>query len=129
MVGLFNKNSKEPKEKNILQKRKDLRKLVNQKQYDDALKLGLEILQKTQEEQNVFFIVGGIYYMRNQYQTAIPYFEKALDIGAYDIEVLTLKANSHYFLGDPKKAIACCKKIKEIDPKNKAVAELLSKIK
>jgi tetratricopeptide (TPR) repeat protein len=75
------------------------------------------------------FIVGGIYYMKNQYKTAMPYFEKALDIGAYDVEVLTLKANSHYFLGEPKKALACCEKIKEIDPKNKTVAELLSKIK
>ena len=126
MAGLFSKN---PKEKNTLQKRKELRKLVKQKQYDDALKLGLEILQKAPYEQNVLFIVGGICYMRKQYQTALPYFEKALDIGAYDVEVLTLKANSHYFLGEPKKALACCEKIKEIDPKNKAVAELLSKLK
>ena len=125
---MFGLNSK-PKEKNILQKRKELRKLVKKKQHDDALKLGLEILQKDPYEQNVLFIVGGIYYMKNQYQTAMPYFEKALDIGAYDVEVLTLKANSHYFLGEPKKALACCDKIKEIDPKNKAVAELLSKIK
>ena len=125
MVGLFSKN---PKEKNILQKRKDLRKLIKQKQHDDALKLGLEILQKAPDEQNVLFIVGGIYYMKNKYQTAIPYFERALDIGAYDVEVLILKANSHYFLGEPKKAIQCCNKVKEIDPKNKAVSELLSKI-
>ncbi|EGP94160.1 tetratricopeptide repeat protein [Nitrosarchaeum koreense] len=125
---MFGLNSKESKEKNLLQKRKELRKLVKKKQHDDALKLGLEILQKAPYEQNVLFIVGGIYYMKNQYQTAIPYFERALDIGAYDVEVLTLKANSHYFLGEPKKALACCEKIKEIDPKNKAVAELLSKI-
>jgi len=125
-LGLFGRNSKE---KNTFQKRKELRKLVKQKQHDDALKLGLEILQKAPDEQNVLFIVGGIYYMKNQYKTAMPYFEKALDIGAYDVEVLTLKANSHYFLGEPKKAIECCEKIKEIDPKNKAVAELLSKIK
>ncbi|MBS3926148.1 MAG: tetratricopeptide repeat protein [Nitrosarchaeum sp.] len=125
-MGLFGRNSKE---KNTFQKRKELRKLVKQKQHDDALKLGLEILQKAPDEQNVLFIVGGIYYMKNQYKTAMPYFEKALDIGAYDVEVLTLKANSHYFLGEPKKAIECCEKIKEIDPKNKAVAELLSKIK
>ena len=126
---MFDLNSKESKEKNLLQKRKELRKLVKKKQHDDALKLGLEILQKAPYEQNVLFIVGGIYYMKNQYQTAIPYFERALDIGAYDVEVLTLKANSHYFLGEPKKALACCEKIKEIDPKNKVVAELLSKIK
>lgn len=126
MTGLFSTN---PKIQEIHNMRKQLRKLVKQKQHNDALKLGLEILQKAPYEQNVLFIVGGIYYMKNQYKTAMPYFEKALDIGAYDVEVLTLKANSHYFLGEPKKALACCEKIKEIDPKNKAVAELLSKIK
>lgn len=126
MTGLFSTN---PKIQEIHNMRKQLRKLVKQKQHDDALKLGLEILQKAPYEQNVLFIVGGIYYMKNQYKTAMPYFEKALDIGAYDVEVLTLKANSHYFLGEPKKALACCEKIKEIDPKNKTVAELLSKIK
>ncbi len=126
MTGLFSTN---PKIQEIHNMRKQLRKLVKQKQHNDALKLGLEILQKSPYEQNVLFIVGGIYYMKNQYKTAMPYFEKALDIGAYDVEVLTLKANSHYFLGEPKKALACCEKIKEIDPKNKAVAELLSKIK
>lgn len=126
MTGFFSTN---PKIQEIHNMRKQLRKLVKQKQHNDALKLGLEILQKAPYEQNVLFIVGGIYYIKNQYKTAMPYFEKALDIGAYDVEVLTLKANSHYFLGEPKKALACCEKIKEIDPKNKAVAELLSKIK
>ncbi|MFB5627103.1 MAG: tetratricopeptide repeat protein [Nitrosarchaeum sp.] len=127
MVGLFSKAPKDPKAKSLFQKRKELRKLIKQKQHDAALKLGLEILETT-DEQNVLFIVGGIYYMKEKYSTAISYFEKALNIGSYDVEVLILKANSHYFLGEPKRAIQCCNKIKEIDPKNKAVSELLSKI-
>ncbi|MGI0056237.1 MAG: tetratricopeptide repeat protein, partial [Nitrosarchaeum sp.] len=93
-----------------------------------ALQIGSEILKKIPEENDVLFIVGGIYYMKNKYRDAISYFEKALKIGAYDIEVLILKANSHYYLGEHKQAIQCCNKIKEIDPKNKAVSELLSKI-
>ena len=126
MVGLFSKNSEI---KQISQKKKELRKLVKQKQYDAALKIGSEILQKIPEENDVLFIVGGIYYLKNKYKTAISYFEKALEIGTYDIEVLILKANSHYYLGEHKQAIQCCNKIREIDPKNKAVSELLSKIK
>ena len=124
---LFGKKPKnnEPK---ISQKKKELRKLVKKKQYDDALKMGTEILQKIPEENDVLFIVGGIYYMKNKYHTAISYFEKALKIGTYDTDVLLLKANAHYFLGQYKQAISCCDKIKEIDPKNKAVTELLSKI-
>jgi tetratricopeptide (TPR) repeat protein len=125
LVRLFGKN---PEIKQISQKKKELRKLVKQKQYDAALKIGSEILQKIPEENDVLFIVGGICYMKNQYKTAISYFDKSLKIATFDIEVLILKANSHYHLGENKQAIQCCNKIKEIDPKNKAVSELLSQI-
>ena len=125
MVGLFSKNSEI---KQIRQQKKELRKLVKQKQYDAALKMGSEILQKIPDENDILFIVGGIYYMKNKYRDALSYFDKSLKIATLDTEVLTLKANSHYQLGENKKAVQCCNKIKEIDPKNKAVAELLSKI-
>jgi len=125
LVGLFSKNSEI---KQISQKKKELRKLVKQKQYDAALKIGSEILQKIPEDNDVLFIVGGIYYMKNNYRSAISYFEKSLEIATFDTEVLILKANSHYYLGEHKQAIQCCNKIREIDPKNKAVSELLLKI-
>jgi len=125
LVGLFGKN---PEIKQISQKKKELRKLVKQKQYDAALKIGSEILQKIPEENDVLFIVGGIHYMKNQHKTAISYFDKSLKVATFDTEVLLLKANSHYHLGEHKQAIQCCQKIKEIDPKNKSVSELLSKI-
>ncbi len=125
MVGLFGKN---PEIKQISQKKKELRKLVKQKQYDAALKIGSEILQKIPEENDVLFIIGGIHYMKNQYKIAISYFDKSLKIATFDTEVLLLKANSHYHLGEHKQAIQYCTKIKEIDPKNKAVSDLLSKI-
>ena len=128
MVGLFSKNSKNSEIKQTSQKKKELRKLVKQKQYDAALKMGSEILKKIPEENDVLFIVGGIYYLKNNYSSAILYFEKSLEIATFDIEVLILKANSHYYLGEHKQAIQCCNKIREIDPKNKAVSELLLKI-
>ena len=128
MVGLFSKNSKNSEIKQTSQKKKELRKLVKQKQYDAALKMGSEILQKIPEENDVLFIVGGIYYLKNNYSSAILYFAKSLEIATFDIEVLILKANSHYYLGEHKQAIQCCNKIREIDPKNKAVSELLLKI-
>jgi len=126
--GLFGKNSKDSERKQASQKKKELRKLVKQKQYDAALKIGTEILQKNPYENDVLFIVGGIYYMKSKYKSAISYFEKALEIATFDTDVLILKANSHYHLGEHKQAIQCCAKIREIDPKNKAVSELLSKI-
>ena len=66
--------------------------------------------------------------MKNQYKLPISYFDKSLKIATFDTEVLLLKANSHYHLGEHKQAIQYCTKIKEIDPKNKAVSDLLSKI-
>ena len=66
--------------------------------------------------------------MQGRYGQAVSFFERALEIGSYDVDVLILKANSHHILGEDKRAIQCCNKIAEIDPKNKAMRELLSKI-
>ena len=50
-------------------------------------------------------MVGGIYYMENKYKIAISYFDKSLEIGSYDIDVLLLKAYSHQKLDENKQAI------------------------
>ena len=128
MVGLFGLGSKDPHKKAVSKKKKELRKLVKDKKYDSALRIGSEILKKNPDENDVLFIVGGIYYMKGKYRTAISYFEKSLKIGTHDVEVLILNANSYFRLGNFTKAISCCDTIKEIDPKNKGVKELLEKI-
>ena len=128
MVGLFGFTSKDPNKKNISKKKKELRKLVKEKKYDSALSIGTEILKKNPDENDVLFIMGGIYYMKGKYRTAISYFEKSLKIATHDVEVLILNANSYFRLGNFKQATSCCETIKEIDPKNKAVKELLEKI-
>ena len=128
LIGLFNRGPKDPQKKKNIEKLKEIRKLAKEKKYDQALKSGTEYLQKVPESHDILFIVGSIYYMKKKYKTAISYFEKALKIGEYDIEVLILKANAHFLLGENKRAIQCCDKIKEIDPKNKGVTELLEKI-
>ena len=128
LVGLFGLGSKDPEKKNISKKKKELRQLVKGKKYDSALIIGSEILKKNPQENDVLFILGGIYYMKTKYRTAISYFERSLEIATHDVEVLILNANSYFRLGNFKQAISCCNTIKEIDPKNKAVAELLEKI-
>jgi len=127
MTGLFRK-SKTPLEKKVAERKKELKKLVKQKQYEKALKVGNEILEKNPHEQDVLFIVGGIYYMNNKLKTAISHFDRSLEIAHYDTELLFLKANAHFRLGESSKAKQCCEKIQEIDSKNKAVEELLEKI-
>ena len=128
LVGLFSRGPKDPQKKKNTEKIKEIRKLVKEKKYDQALKTGTDYLRKVPENHDVLFIVGGIYYMKKKYKMAISYFEKALQIGSYDTEVLILKANAHYSIGEYKRAIQCCDKIKEIDPKNKSVVELIEKI-
>ena len=124
---LFGRKKKDPKSKKAIELKKELRKLVKQKKYDEALKIGNKILEKIPHENDVLFIVGGIYYMRNRLKTAIIFFDRALEIGEYDVQVLLLKANSHFQLGDIRKSKSCCEKIIEIDPKNKGVKELQEK--
>ncbi len=127
MTGLFGR-SKSPLEKKIAERKKELKKLVKQKQYEKALKVGNEILEKNPYEQDVLFVVGGIYYMKNKLKTAISHFDRSLEIAQFDTELLLLKANAHFRLGELSQAKQCCEKIQEIDSKNKAVKELLDKI-
>ena len=127
-MGFFNKFLGDPEKKANTKRIKELRSLVRAKKYSKALGVGTKYLKQVPENHDVQFIVGSIYYMQHRYRLAIYFFEKALEIGSYDIEVLLLKANSHHALGEDEHALECCNKIKEIDPKNKAVAELLSKI-
>jgi tetratricopeptide (TPR) repeat protein len=128
MTGLFSRAPKDPQKKKNTQKLKEIKKLVKEKKYAEALKSGRDYLRKTPHNHDVLFTVGGIYYLQNKYKTAISYFEKALEIGTYDVDVLLLKAYSHQKLGENKRAMQCCEKIQEIDPKNKSVSNLLEEL-
>ena len=128
LVGLFSRTPKDPQQKKNIQKFKEFKKLVKAKKYPEALKSGTEYLQKVPNNHDVLFTVGGIYYLKNKYKTAISYFDKALEIGSYDVDVLLLKAYSHQKLGENKRTIQCCDKILEVDPKNKAVSKLLEQL-
>ena len=128
MTGLFSREPKDPQKKKNTQKLKEIKKLVKEKKYAEALKSGRDYLHKMPHNHDVLFTVGGIYYLQNKYKTAISYFEKALEIGTYDVDVLLLKAYSHQKLGEQKRAIQCCEKIQEIDPKNKSVSNLLEEL-
>ena len=128
MTGLFSRAPKDPQKKKNTQKLKEIKKLVKEKKYAEALKSGRDYLHKIPDNHDVLFTVGGIYYLQNKHKTAISYFEKALEIGTYDVDVLLLKAYSHQKLGENKRAIQCCEKIREIDPKNKSVSNLLEEL-
>ena len=128
LVGLFTKTPKDPNQKRNQEKFKEFKKLAKEKKYDEALKSGIEYLRMVPNNHDAQFTVGGIYYMKKKYKTAISHFDKALEIGSYDVDVLLLKAYSHQKLGENKRALQCCEKIQEVDPKNKSVSELLSQL-
>ena len=128
LVGLFSRTPKDPNLKNNIKKFKEFKKLLKDKKYAEALKSGTEFLKKVPNHHDALFMVGSIYYLKNKYRTAISYFDKSLEIGEYDVDVLLLKAYSHQKLSENKRAIQCCEKIKEIDPKNKSVQQLLAEL-
>ena len=128
MVGFFKKSPQQIERKKAILRKKELKKLVKDKKYDQVLKVGSEILEKIPEENDVLFIMGGIYYMKNKHKTAVQFFDRALRMTSYDPEILILKANSLFKLGKIEESILCCKKIQEFDPKNNEVKKLLDKI-
>jgi len=128
LVGLFSRTPKDPHLQENIQKFKEFKKLLQKKKYPEALKSGIELLRKVPYHHDALFMVGGIYYLKNQYRTAISYFDKSLEIGEYDVDVLLLKAYSHQKLDELKRVIQCCDKIKEVDPKNKSVQKLLDEL-
>ena len=128
LVGLFTKTPEDIAFKKNIEQFKKFKKLVKSKKYPEALKLGLDYLEKVPYNHDALFTIGGIYYLKNKYRTAISFFDRALETGDSDVEVLLLKAYSHQKLQENKIAIDCCKKIQDLDPKNKSVPNLLSEL-
>ena len=118
MTGLFSNNP-----------RRKLRKLVKEKKYAEALKYGHEIEKKLEHDPDISFIIGTIYFIIGDAQKTIFYMNKTLEIGQFDIDALSIKAS--VFLNQKKKSdvIQCCEKIREVDPKNKALKEIEEELK
>ena len=128
LVGLFSKTPEDIAFKKNIEQFKKFKKLVKSKKYPEALKLGLDYLEKVPYNHDALFTIGGIYYLKNKHRTAISFFDRALETGDSDVEVLLLKAYSHQKLQEDKIVIDCCEKIQDLDPKNKSVINLLSEL-
>lgn len=107
---------------------KEFKRLVKAKEYDRALVQASQYLRRVPNNHDVLFAVGGIHYLSGRYRDAIKYFDRGLEIGEYDVEILLLKAYSHQKISQEKSAAQCCKKIMEVDPKNKRARALLEKM-
>jgi tetratricopeptide (TPR) repeat protein len=128
LVGLFSKTPEDIAFKKNIEQFKKFKKLVKRKKYPEALKLGLDYLEKVPYNHDALFTIGGIYYLKNKHRAAISFFDRALETGDSDVEVLLLKAYSHQKLQENSIAIDCCEKIQDLDPKNKSVFNLISEL-
>ena len=118
MTGLFKKNP-----------RRRLRKLIKQKKYDEALEYGHEIEKNLDNDPDVAFIIGTVYFMKGDIKNTLAYMNKTLEIGEYDIDALSIKASVYLHLKKTDQVKECREKIKEIDPKNKALKEIEDELK
>ena len=116
MVGLF----KHPKRR--------IKKLIKDGEYDEAISFGKSLESEYSEDHDFMFIMGSVYFIVDDAKKALPYFEKAFELDKNDIENLTLKTNVHLALQQKDKAIECCKRILQLQPKNSEASDLLDEL-
>lgn len=116
MVGLF----KHPK--------RHIKKLLRDGEYDEAIAFGKNLESKYSDDHDFMFIMGSAFFIVDDAQKALPYFEKAFQLDSGDIETLILKTNVHLALEQKNKALACCKYIAKLDPKNTEAIKLVEKL-
>jgi len=113
MVGLF----KHPK--------RHLKKLLKDGEYDEAVAFGKSLESKYSDDHDFMFIMGSVFFIVEDPQKALPYFEKAFQLNNDDVETLTLKTNVHLALEQKDKAIDCCRRILKLQPENTEAQKLL----
>ena len=109
--------------------RRKLRKLIKEKKLDEALEFGHSIEKKYENDPDIDFIIGTIYFLKGDSKKTLSYMDKVLDIAEYDIDALALKATILLHLKNKEEVMLCCDKIRIIDPKNQTVKEILYKLK
>jgi len=116
MVGLF----KHPKRR--------LKKLLKDGEYDKAVAFGKSLESEYHDDSDFMFIMGSIFFIVDDVQKALPYFEKAFQLNNNDVETLTLKTNVHLALQQKDEAIDCCRRIVKLQPKNSEAQKLLEEL-
>ena len=106
-----------------------LKKLIREGEYVEAIEFGNSLESKFSDDPDFMFIMGGFYVILEDPKKALPYYEKAFQLDNNDIETLKLKTDVHLALQQKDKAIDCCKRILELEPKNYKAKELLEELK
>jgi len=105
-----------------------LKKLIREGEYVEAIEFGNSLESKFADDPDFMFIMGGVYVILEDVKKALPYYEKAVQLDNNDVETLKLKTDVHLALQQKDKAIDCCKRILELEPKNYQAQELLEEL-
>ena len=108
--------------------KRKLRKLINEGEYEQAIKFGNELELKFSNDPDFLFIMGSMYYILNDEKKTLHYIDRVLEINEYDVESLSLKLRVHEYLNENDLVIICCKKILKVDPDNFEVRDILDEL-
>ena len=112
----------------IIHPKRHLNKLINKGEYIEAIEYAKSIETKYDTDSDFWFIFGSVYFILDDAEKALPYFEKSLALKSDDVETLIIKTNAHLFLKQKDEAIQCCKRIIQIEPENYEAHGLLEKL-
>ena len=108
--------------------KRKMRKLLNSGEYGEAIAMGKDLEAKYADDHDFMFILGSAYFIVEDHEKALPYFERALELDGDDLETLALKTNTHLALGQKDAAISCINRVLELDPKNDEAITLLEQL-
>jgi Flp pilus assembly protein TadD len=100
--------------------------LLFARQADRALEILLPLKEQFANEYDVVEGLGLAYYLRDEYEAAIPYLEKAMGIRAPDTTVLNALGSCYQATGRNEEAKAFFKRSLELKPDQPAVQEWLA---
>ncbi len=108
--------------------KRKMKKLLKDGEYDEAIRFGKSLEEKFADDHDFMFIMGSAFFIADDAEKALPYFERAFELDRKDVETLTLKTNVHLALQQKDAAIDCVNKILEIQPQNDEALVLLEKL-
>jgi len=106
--------------------KRKLRKMAKNGDYKEALEFGHSIEEKFSEDADFLFIMGSIYYILEDAENALHYFDRSLNEGDPDTETLFLKANVHFALKENDTVRECCEEILKMNPDHNDAKDLLA---
>ena len=108
--------------------KRKLKKLINEGEYEEAIRFGNQLEQKFSNDPDFLFIMGSMYYILNEEKKTLRYIDRVLEINEYDVESLSLKLRVHQYLNNNDTVADCCKKILKVDSDNFEVRDVLDEL-